>query len=41
MKINLTGIPVADQTQALAFYTEKLGFLKKEDIPMASIAGSR
>lgn len=25
---------VKDQDQALAFYTEKLGFLKKQDIPM-------
>lgn len=34
MKINLTSIPVRDQKQALAFYTEKLGFVKKEDQPM-------
>ncbi|MEX0289396.1 MAG: VOC family protein [Flavobacteriaceae bacterium] len=34
MKITLTGIPVPDQAQALAFYTEKLGFVKKEDVPM-------
>lgn len=34
MKITLTGIPVDDQERALAFYTEKLGFVKKEDIPM-------
>ncbi|MGB0372534.1 MAG: VOC family protein [Opitutales bacterium] len=34
MKINLTSIPVNDQAKALAFYTEKLGFVKKEDIPM-------
>lgn len=34
MKINLTSIPVNDQEKALAFYTEKLGFEKKEDIPM-------
>lgn len=34
MKINLTSIPVDSQERALAFYTEKLGFVKKEDIPM-------
>lgn len=34
MKITLTSIPVLDQKQALAFYTEKLGFVKKEDIAM-------
>ncbi|MEM7673630.1 MAG: VOC family protein [Verrucomicrobiota bacterium] len=34
MKITLTSIPVQDQARALAFYTEKLGFEKKEDIPM-------
>lgn len=34
MKITLTSIPVSDQQRALAFYTEKLGFVKKEDVPM-------
>lgn len=34
MKINLTSIPVRDQSKALSFYTEKLGFVKKEDVPM-------
>ena len=34
MKINLTSIPVQDQERALSFYTEKLGFVKKEDVPM-------
>ncbi|MDQ8198664.1 VOC family protein [Pelagicoccus enzymogenes] len=34
MKITLTSIPVNDQEQAIAFYTEKLGFVKKEDIAM-------
>ena len=34
MKINLTSIPVQDQEKALSFYTEKLGFVKKEDVPM-------
>ena len=34
MKINLTSIPVQDQERALSFYTGKLGFEKKEDVPM-------
>lgn len=34
MKINLTSIPVRDQEEALAFYTDKLGFVKQEDTPM-------
>jgi catechol 2,3-dioxygenase-like lactoylglutathione lyase family enzyme len=34
MKINLTGIHVDDQDRALAFYTEKLGFLKKHEEPI-------
>lgn len=33
MNIIVTSIFVQDQDKALAFYTEKLGFLKKEDIP--------
>ena len=33
MKINLTSVPVDDQDKALAFYTEKLGFVKKTDVP--------
>jgi len=34
MKITLVGVPVQDQARALAFYTEKLGFEVKHDIPM-------
>ena len=34
MKINLTSVPVNDQSKALTFYTEKLGFVKKEDEAM-------
>ncbi|MEM0911700.1 MAG: VOC family protein [Pseudomonadota bacterium] len=34
MKINLTSVPVEDQAKALNFYTEKLGFSKKEDVAM-------
>ena len=33
MKINLTSVLVDDQAKALAFYTEKLGFVKKTDVP--------
>ena len=34
MKITLTSILVDDQAKALAFYTDLLGFEKKNDIPM-------
>lgn len=34
MKINLTSVFVDDQDTALAFYTEKLGFVPISDIPM-------
>lgn len=34
MRINVTSVMVDDQQKALAFYTEKLGFEKKTDIPM-------
>ncbi|MCG3231736.1 methylglyoxalase [Bacillus subtilis] len=34
MKIIVTSIFVQDQDKALKFYTEKLGFVKKEDVPM-------
>lgn len=34
MKIKIVGIPVHDQEKALAFYTEKLGFMKKQDLPL-------
>ena len=34
MRINLTSIMVCDQTNALQFYTEILGFIKKTEIPM-------
>ncbi len=33
IRINLTSVLVDDQAKALAFYTEKLGFLKKTDEP--------
>lgn len=34
MQIRLTSVFVDDQDKALAFYTEKLGFVKRADIPM-------
>ncbi|MFI4917777.1 MAG: VOC family protein [Phycisphaerales bacterium JB060] len=34
MRIKLESVPVSDQDHALRFYTEKLGFVKKQDIPM-------
>ncbi len=34
MRINLSSVLVDDQEKALRFYTEKLGFEKKTDIPM-------
>lgn len=33
MRIHITSIPVDDQEKAFRFYTEKLGFVKKTDIP--------
>lgn len=34
MKVQLVSIPVADQESAMQFYTKKLGFVIKNDIPM-------
>ena len=34
MKVRVISIPVQNQDKALAFYTEKLGFLKKLDVPI-------
>jgi catechol 2,3-dioxygenase-like lactoylglutathione lyase family enzyme len=33
MRINVTSVFVDDQEKALSFYTDKLGFLKKTDVP--------
>jgi catechol 2,3-dioxygenase-like lactoylglutathione lyase family enzyme len=33
IRIHLTSVLVDDQAKALAFYTEKLGFLPKTDVP--------
>ncbi len=34
MRISVTSVSVGDQAKALAFYTEKLGFITKRDIPL-------
>ncbi len=34
MKVRVTSVPVDDQEKALKFYTEKLGFVKKTEIPL-------
>ena len=34
MRIILTGVFVSDQDEALRFYTETLGFVKKHDVPV-------
>ena len=34
MRIALTSVYVDDQAKALAFYTDVLGFVKKQDIPL-------
>ena len=34
IRINITSVLVDDQAKALAFYTEKLGFIKKADEPV-------
>lgn len=34
MKISLSSVSVSDQAHALEFYTQKLGFNKKKDIPL-------
>jgi catechol 2,3-dioxygenase-like lactoylglutathione lyase family enzyme len=34
MKIKLTTLYVDDQEKALRFYTEVLGFVKRDDIPL-------
>jgi len=34
MKVKVIGIPVQDQEKALQFYTTKLDFIKKHDVPL-------
>ena len=36
MKVKVIGIPVQDQEKALQFYTKKLGFIKKHDVPLGA-----
>lgn len=36
MRINITGVFVNDQREALRFYTETLGFQKKVDVPVGN-----
>jgi catechol 2,3-dioxygenase-like lactoylglutathione lyase family enzyme len=35
MKVKVISIPVLNQEKALKFYTEKLGFVKKIDVPLS------
>src|SRR5687768_13206181 len=35
MRVKVLSIPVQDQEKALKFYTEKLGFIKKIDMPLS------
>jgi predicted enzyme related to lactoylglutathione lyase len=34
MKVKVISVPVLDQEKALKFYTDKLGFVKKVDVPL-------
>lgn len=34
IKIKLTSVPIDDYDKALQFYTEVLGFVKKQDMPL-------
>ncbi len=36
MKVKVISIPVLDQEKALNFYTNKLGFIKKVDVPISA-----
>jgi catechol 2,3-dioxygenase-like lactoylglutathione lyase family enzyme len=36
IRINITSIFVDDQAKALSFYTEKLGFVVKHDVPLGT-----
>lgn len=38
MKIKLTSVSIDDYDKALNFYTEVLGFVKKNDIPLGEVA---
>ena len=34
IRIHVSSVPVQDQDRALSFYTEKLGFIKKTEVPV-------
>jgi predicted enzyme related to lactoylglutathione lyase len=34
IRVYVTSVPVQDQDKALMFYTEKLGFVKKTEVPL-------
>ncbi len=34
IRVYVTSVPVQDQDKALKFYTEKLGFIKKTEVPL-------
>ena len=34
MRVRVVSVPVREQEEALQFYTNKLGFIKKQDIPV-------
>ncbi|MEZ4712695.1 MAG: VOC family protein [Caldilineaceae bacterium] len=36
IQIKLTSVSIDDYDKALAFYTDKLGFVKKHDVPMGN-----
>lgn len=38
MRINLASVLVNDQAKALEFYTNKLGFVKKTEVPMGEVS---
>lgn len=38
MRINLASVLVSNQAKALEFYTAKLGFMKKNDVPMGEFS---
>lgn len=35
MRVKIVSVPVQSQERALRFYTEKLGFVKKHDVPLS------
>jgi catechol 2,3-dioxygenase-like lactoylglutathione lyase family enzyme len=41
IRVTITSVLVDDQAKALAFYTEKLGFVKKTDVPAGDTTVTR